>query len=57
VSIIIIIIIIIIHSLFAVRHNARIASAVLAVAIPSFRLSVTRQYCVKMTAHSMVQFA
>ena len=34
-----------------------IASAVLATAILSVRLSVTRQYCVKTTAHSTVQFA
>jgi len=57
-----------------VRHfysarNARIASAVLATAIPSVRLSVclsvrpsvrpsvTRRYCVKTTARSTVQFA
>jgi len=31
--------------------------AVLAITIPSVRLSVTRRYCVKMTAHSTVQFA
>jgi len=45
--------------------NARIASAVLATAIPSVypsvhpsvRLSVTRRYCVKTAAHSTVQFA
>jgi len=36
---------------------ARIASAVLATAIPSVRLSITRRYCVKTMAHSMVQFA
>ena len=42
-------------------RNARIASAVLATAIPSVRpsvcLSVTRRYCVKTTACSTVQFA
>jgi len=41
--------------------NARIASAVLVTAIPSVcpfvRLSVTRRYCVKTTARSMVKFA
>jgi len=42
---------------FTARRNARIASAVLAMAIPSIRPSVTRQYCVKTTARSMVQFA
>ena len=46
---------------FAARHNARIASAVLATAIPSVCPSVcpsvTRRYCVKMTARSIVQFA
>ena len=46
---------------FTARRNARIASAVLATATPSVcpsvRLSVTRQYCVKTTAHSTVQFA
>jgi len=40
-------------SIFTARRNARIASAVLATAIPS----VTCQYCVKMTASSMVQSA
>ena len=39
------------------RRNARIASAVLATAIPSVRPSVTRRYCVKTTARSTVQFA
>jgi len=39
------------------RRNARIASALLATAIPSVRLSVTRRYCVKTTARSTVQFA
>ena len=47
------------------RRNARIASAVLATAIPSVclsvrpsvRLSATRRYCVKSTARSTVQFA
>ena len=46
-------------------RNARIASAVLAIAIPSVRLSVrlsvclsvTRRYCVKTAARSKVQFA
>jgi len=46
-------------------RNARIASAVLATAIPSVRLSVcpsvchmpVAQYCVKTTARSTVQFA
>ena len=50
---------------FTARRNARIASAVLATAIPSVclsvrpsvYLSVTRQYCVKTTARSTVQFA
>ena len=46
---------------FTARRNVRIASAVLAIAIPSVcpsvRLSVTRRYCVKTTAHSTVQFA
>ena len=45
----------------AMARNARIASAVLAIAIPSVRLSVclsvTRRYCVKTTARSTVQFA
>jgi len=41
---------------FTARHNAHIASAVLATAIPSVCL-VTRRYCVKTTAHSTVQFA
>jgi len=48
-------------AVFTARRNARIASAVLAMAIPSVRLSVrlsvTRRYCVKMTARSTVQFA
>jgi len=47
--------------IFTVRRNARIASAVLATAIPSVcssvRLSVTRRYCVKTTARSTMQFA
>jgi len=47
-------------AIFTAR-NARIASAVLATAIPSVCMSVcpsvTRQYCVKTTARSMVQFA
>ena len=42
-------------------RNARIASAVLATAIPSVyvsvRLSVTRRYCVKTTPRNTVQFA
>ena len=46
---------------FYKSRNARIASAVLATAIPSVRLSVclsvTRRYCVKTTARSTVQFA
>jgi len=46
---------------FYSARNARIASAVLATAIPSVSpsvcLSVTRRYCVKTTARSMVQFA
>jgi len=46
---------------FYSARNARIASAVLAIAIPSVRLSVrpsvTRRYCVKTTARSTVQFA
>jgi len=49
---------------FTARRNARIASAVLATAIPSVclsvclsvRPSVTRRYRVKTTAHSTVQF-
>jgi len=48
------------HFFYSVR-NARIASAVLTIAIPSVRLSVclsvTRRYCVKTTARSTVQFA
>ena len=47
--------------IFTARRNARIASAVIATAIPSVcpsvRLSVTRRYCVKTTARSTVQFA
>ena len=46
---------------FTARRHARIASAVLARAIPSVcpsvRLYVTRRYCVKTTARSPVQFA
>jgi len=46
---------------FYSARNARIATAVLATAIPSVRpsvcLSVTRRYCVKTTACSTVQFA
>jgi len=45
---------------FYSARNARIASSVLAIAIPSVRLSlcpsVTRQYCVKTTARSTVHF-
>ena len=41
---------------FLQRRNARIASVILATAIPSVRPSVTRRYCVK-TTHSTVQFA
>ena len=51
--------------LFYSARNARIASAVLATAIPSVRPSVrlsvcpsvTRRYCVKTAARSTVQFA
>ena len=47
-------------TVFTVRRNASIASAVLAVAIPSVcpsvHPSVTRRYCVQTTAHSTVQF-
>jgi len=47
--------------IFTARRNARIASAVLATAIPSVCLSVrpslTRRCCVKMTACITVQFA
>ena len=42
---------------FTARRSARIASAVLAMTIPSVRPSVTRRYCVKTTARSTVQFA
>ena len=42
---------------FTARRNARIASAVLAIAIPSVCPSVTRRYCVKTTARSTMQFA
>jgi len=45
------------RQIFYSAHNARIASAVLATAIPSVCPSVTRRYCVKTTARSMVQFA
>jgi len=48
-------------AVFTARRNARIASAVLATAIPSVCLSVcpsvTRRCYVKTTAHSTVQFA
>jgi len=51
----------VIELLFTARHNrrnARIASAVLPTAIrQSVCLSVTRQYCVKTTVRSTVQFA
>jgi len=50
-----------IHYYFYMRRNARVASAVLAIAFPSVCLSVcpsvTRRYCVKTTARSTVQFA
>jgi len=39
------------------RRNARIASAVLAIAILSVCPGLTRRYCVKTTAPSTVQFA
>ena len=42
---------------FTALRNARIASSVLATAITSVCLSVTRRYCVKTTARSTVQFA
>ena len=53
------------YFIFTARRNARIASAVLATAIPSVclsiclsvRPSVTCRYCVKTTARSTVQFA
>jgi len=49
------------HAAMLACCNARIASVVLATAIPSVclsvRLSVTRRYCVKTMARSMVQFA
>jgi len=49
------------HIGFYSARNARIASAVIAIAIPSVRLSVrpsvTRRYCVKTVARSKVQFA
>ena len=44
-------------SVIELLFTARIASAVLATAIPSVCLSVTRRYCVKTTARSTVQFA
>jgi len=52
------------HQFYSAR-NARIASAVLATAIPSVRLSVrlsvrpsvTRRYCVKTTARSTMLFS
>jgi len=43
--------------IFTARRNAHIASAVLATAIPSVCMSVTRRYCVKTTARSTVQIA
>jgi len=42
---------------FTASRNARIASTVLATAIPSVCPSVTRRYCVNATARSTVQFA
>ena len=45
------------QNIFTACQNARIASAVLAIAIPSVCLFVRHWYCVKTTAHSMVQFA
>ena len=45
------------QSFVTARRNARIASSVLAIPIPSVCLSVTRRYCVKSTARSTVQFA
>jgi len=49
------------HCLITARRNAGIASAVLAIAIPSVCLSVhlsfTRRYCVKTTARSTVEYA
>jgi len=46
-----------VFTVFTVRRNARAASAVLAIAIPSVCLSVTRRYCLKTTARTTVQFA
>ena len=43
--------------LFTAPRNAHIASAVLATAILSVCLSVTRRYCVKTMARSTVHFA
>jgi len=49
------------HTVFTARRNARIASAVLAIAIPSVCpsvcVSVTRRYYVQTTARSTTQFA
>jgi len=45
------------QTVFTARRNNRIASAVLASAIPSVRLSVTRRYCVKTTERRLIQFA
>jgi len=49
------------HFIFTACRNAHIASAVLAIAIPSVclsvRPSVTHWYCLKMTARNTVQFA
>ena len=45
------------EAVFTARRNACIASAILALAFPSVRLSVTRRYCAKTTARSTVQFA
>jgi len=50
----------IVFTALALARNARIASAVLATAIPSVCpsvcVSVTRRYCVKTTARSTMQF-
>ena len=49
------------RTVFTASRNTRIASAVIAIVIPSVcpsvHLSVTRRYCVKRTAHVTVQFA
>jgi len=44
-------------SVHFLQRAARIASAVLAIQIPSVCPSITRRYCVKTTARSTVQFA